>query len=122
MQKITVSEGRASGTWLWQALSGIGLLILLGLHMIAQHFVAAGGIRSFQDVLAYIRNPLIIVLELVFLAVVTYHALLGVRAIVADLGLTRRQESTINRILTVLGVVMVAWGVYLTWFLVARAA
>jgi succinate dehydrogenase hydrophobic anchor subunit len=122
MQKLTVSEGRSSGTWLWQALSGIGLLILLGLHMIAQHFVAAGGIRSFQDVLAYIRNPLIIVLELVFLAVVTYHALLGVRAIVADLGLTRRQESTINRILTVLGVVMVAWGGYLTWHLVARAA
>jgi succinate dehydrogenase hydrophobic anchor subunit len=90
--------------------------------MIAQHFVAAGGIRSFQDVLAYIRNPLIIVLELAFLAVVTYHALLGVRAIVADLGLTRRQESTINRILTVLGVVMVAWGGYLTWHLVARAA
>jgi hypothetical protein len=45
-----------------------------------------------------------------------------VRAIVADLGLTRRQESTINRILTVLGVVMVAWGDYLTWHLVARAA
>jgi len=120
MQKLAEQE-RAGGTWLWQALSGVGLLILLGLHMIAQHFIAQEGLRSFQDVLAYIRNPIILVLELIFLLVVTYHALVGARAVITDLGLTKQQEDTVNRILTVVGVIMVVWGFYLTWFLATRA-
>jgi succinate dehydrogenase / fumarate reductase membrane anchor subunit len=120
MQKLADQE-RAGGTWLWQALSGVGLLILLGLHMIAQHFVAQEGLRSFQDVLAYIRNPVIMVLELLFLLVATYHAMLGARAVLVDLGLTRQQENIVNRILTVVGVILVVWGFYLTWFLATRA-
>lgn len=119
MQKLADQE-RAGGTWLWQALSGVGLLILLGLHMIAQHFVAQEGLQSFQDVLAYIRNPVIMVLELLFLLVATC-AMLGARAVLVDLGLTRQHENTVNRSLTVVGVILVVWGFYLTWFLATRA-
>jgi succinate dehydrogenase / fumarate reductase membrane anchor subunit len=121
MQNAVERGGSRGGTWPLQAISGIVLLFLLGLHVIAQHFVAAEGMRNFQDVLSYIRNPLILVLEVVFLVVVTYHAMLGVRGVVADLGLTRQQENTVNVVLTLVGVVLVAWGVYLAWFLVARA-
>lgn len=121
MQKVVNDRERQGGTWLWQAASGLGLLLLLGLHMMAQHFVAAGGLRSYQDVLAYIRTPVVMVLEVAFLIVVTYHALLGVRAVVADLGITRQREGTVNRVLTVIGVLVVVYGLYLTWYLVWRA-
>ena len=96
-------------------------MFLLGLHIIAQHFVAAEGIRSFQDVLNYIRNPFVFLLEVLFLMVVTYHAMLGLRAVITDLGWTRLQENRVNVILTIVGIVLVVWGVYLAGFLAAGA-
>jgi succinate dehydrogenase cytochrome b556 subunit len=112
---------RASGTWLWQAFTGVLVVFLLGLHMVAQHFIAPNGLRSYQEVLSYMANPVVVVLEVIFLVVVTYHALLGIRAIFADLKLSQRTRDTINVILTVAGVLAVMYGVYLTYVLVTRA-
>jgi succinate dehydrogenase hydrophobic anchor subunit len=106
---------RANWNWLWQAISGAGLIALVGLHMIAHHFVAPGGIRDFAGVADYLRNPLIVVLEVAFLIAVTAHALLGVRAILFDLGLSARTETNITRGLTVIGVLTVVYGIWLTW-------
>jgi succinate dehydrogenase hydrophobic anchor subunit len=101
--------------WLWQAFTGIGLIILLAIHMIAQHFVAEGGIRDFADVVELLSNPIIVVLELLFLVTVTAHALLGVRAILLDLGLSARAETAVSRVLLVTGILTIAYGMWLTW-------
>ncbi len=100
--------------WFWQAFTGIGLIVLLALHMIENHFVAPNGLRNFQEVVEYLRTPIIVVLEFLFLAVVTPHALLGVRAILFDFGLSERAERRIDRILIVVGVLTVAYGIWLT--------
>ncbi len=105
--------------WFGQALSGVLLLILLGLHMIAHHFVVEGGLRTYQDVLVYIRNPLITVLELLFLVVVSYHAMVGLRAVLFDLGLSATQEKWVTVTVTVLGSAMVIYGIWLTLVLVS---
>jgi succinate dehydrogenase hydrophobic membrane anchor protein len=117
-----VSEKR-QGTlgWLAQAVSGVLLLALLGLHMIAHHFIVEGGLRDYQQVLAYLGNPLILVIELVFLVVVTYHAMVGVRSIIFDFGLDPGQERTVTGLLTVVGVVIVVYGFYLAITLFSRA-
>ncbi len=115
------AERRSGGTWLLQALTGLLVILLLGLHMIAQHFIAAGGLRDYQEVLAYIRTPIILVLELLFLFVVTYHALLGIRAVVADLNLGKGLTDGINTVLTGLGVVAVLYGCFLTYVLLTKA-
>jgi len=117
-----MTRQRRPGIWIWQVLTGIGLVVLLTLHMVANHFVREGGLQTYQDVIEYLGNPLIMVLELAFLAVVTYHALLGVRAILTDLGLSDRALSVTNRVLTVLGVIMVAWGIFLTIYVVRLGA
>lgn len=104
--------------WFSQAFSGVLLLILLGLHMIAHHFVVEGGLRTYQDVLEYIRNPLITILELLFLVVVSYHAMIGLRAVLLDLGLSATQEKWVTRTVTVLGGAMVVYGAWLTITLV----
>jgi succinate dehydrogenase hydrophobic anchor subunit len=36
--------------------SGVLLLVLLTVHMVAQHFVVSGGPRTYADVVAWIRN------------------------------------------------------------------
>ncbi|HEX2987050.1 MAG TPA: hypothetical protein VHS06_02640 [Chloroflexota bacterium] len=100
--------------WLVQAVSGLLLVVLLLLHMIANHFVAAGGLQSFQDVVRYLSNPLILVLETAFLVTVTSHALLGVRAVLFDLNLSAGAKRAVTALLTVLGVAMVGYGVWLT--------
>lgn len=104
--------------WFSQALSGVLLLILLGLHIIANHFM--GGLRTYQDVLAYIRNPLITVLELLFLVIVSYHSMIGLRSVLFDLGLSAAQEKWVTRAVTVLGGAMVIYGIWLTVVLVSR--
>ena len=80
----------------------------------ANHFVAPGGLQSYRDVVRYLSNPLILVLELIFLCVVTAHALLGVRAIILDTGLFQRSERWLNRILTGLGGLIILYGFWLT--------
>ncbi len=107
-----------SSAWLWQAATGIGLVILLGLHLIANHFIAKGGIRDFADVVAYLSNPIILVLEVLFLIVVTTHAMLGVRGILFDLGFSDRVEKRINRVLTLVGILTVGYGLWLTWIII----
>ncbi len=111
-------ESKASWNWLWQVFTGVALLVLLGLHFIANHFIAKGGLRDFADVVSYLRNPIILVLEVLFLVVVTTHAMLGVRAIVMDFGLSDRAEKRLSQALTALGVLTVGYGLWLTWVII----
>ena len=91
---------------------------MLGLHFIANHFIATGGIRDFADVVSYLRNPLVLVLEVLFLVSVATHAMLGVRAIVMDFGLSDRAEKRLSQALTVIGVLTVVYALWLTWTII----
>jgi succinate dehydrogenase / fumarate reductase membrane anchor subunit len=104
--------------WVWQAVTGLALVLLLGLHLVANHFVVRGGLRDFADVVAYLRQPAILVLEVLFLVVVASHAMLGVRAIVLDLGVSDRAQRLVGRGLAVLGAATVGYGLWLTWVVV----
>ena len=106
---------RSSWAWFWQAVTGIALLLLLGLHMVAHHFIVQGGLRNYAEVLAYLSNPVILVLEIAFLISVTTHAMLGVRAILFDLGLSAGAERTVTYACTAFGVVIVLYGFWLTY-------
>jgi len=111
-------EPKASSGWLWQVFTGVGLVFLLGLHFIANHFIVKGGLRDFANVVSYLRNPIILVLEVLFLVVVTTHGMLGVRAIVMDFGLSDRIEKRLSQALTIIGVLTVVYGLWLTWTII----
>src|SRR6266487_6393857 len=118
MENPFAQEPKATSSWFWKAFTGVALLLLLGLHFIANHFIATGGLRDFADVVSYLRNPIILVLEVLFLVVVTIHAMLGVRAIVMDFGISDSAEKRLGQVLTVVGVLTVAYGLWLTWVIV----
>lgn len=105
--------GREGKLWLAQVISGLLLLFLLGFHMIAQHFVARGGLRTYQEVVAYLSSPVIWLLEALFLLVVVFHAVLGVRAVVLDLNPSPRALRRVERVLIALGILAVAYGFWL---------
>ncbi len=106
--------------WAWQAITGALLLVLLTLHMIANHFVVQGGLRDYQAVIAYITNPIILPLETLFLIVVSWHGLLGLRAVIFDFGLSARTERVVTRVLLAVWVVTVVYGIALLTILVTR--
>jgi succinate dehydrogenase / fumarate reductase membrane anchor subunit len=116
MENQTPSQPEDSGgglLWLLQALSGALLILVLGLHMFAHHFVVEGGLRTYADVLAYISDPLVFVIELIFLLVVTIHAMLGLRAIIIDLEPGKGLLQVTNIGLSILGVLILAYGIWL---------
>jgi succinate dehydrogenase hydrophobic anchor subunit len=112
-----------SRTWRWTALTGVALLALVTVHMVAHHFVveAVGGLRTYRQVLEYIGHPLILAVEAVFLVVVTWHAMLGLRSVLFDLGLSDRTKRVVGRVLAGLGVATVAYGLALIGVLASRA-
>jgi len=119
MDNPFVREPKSASSWLWQVFTGVALVILLGLHFVANHFVARGGLRDFADVVSYLRTPIILVLEVLFLIFVTAHALLGVRGILLDLGLSDRVAKRLSQALTVAGILTVGYGLWLTWIIIS---
>jgi succinate dehydrogenase / fumarate reductase, membrane anchor subunit len=106
---------RSRWLWLLQALSGMALIVLVGMHLTAQHYLAAGGLRTYAEVVAYLRHPVALGLELSFLVMVTVHALIGVRAILGDLSLPPRLQRSIDVALWAVGLVTILYGLQLTW-------
>lgn len=119
------TERRVRQTLVWRATasSGVALVVLITVHMVAHHFVVqgTGGLRSYRQVLEYVANPAIFTIELLFLVVVTVHAMLGLRSVLFDLTTGERARAWISRALVMLGVVTIAYGVALIVTLASRA-
>lgn len=111
--KRTARRDSAGAYWLVQAITGLLLIFLLGLHMVAHHFVVEGGLRNFEEVIDYISNPVIFTLEVLFLIVVTPHAMLGLQSIVIDLGPSESATRTITWFFRILTIVIIAYGIWL---------
>jgi succinate dehydrogenase hydrophobic anchor subunit len=115
--------GGKSRVWWWTVISGAALLALLVVHMVAHHFVVeeVGGLRSYQQVLEYISDPLIFTIECFFLVVVTAHALMGLRSVLLDMGFGARGRRRIDVGLWTLGIATVGYGFFLVGTLAVRA-
>ena len=114
---------RSAGEWRIMTLTGLGLLVLLTIHMIANHFVvkSVGGLRDYRQVLAYIANPVIFTIESLFLLFVTVHGMLGLRSVLLDLDAGPRLHRWIDRGLVLLGLATLAYGYFLIGTLASRA-
>jgi succinate dehydrogenase hydrophobic anchor subunit len=107
-------------SWIGQAVSGILLIAVLLLHMIFQHF--STGLLSASEVFQHVANPAIFALEILFIIVITYHALLGIRAIIFDLKLTDTTRRRVTSGLTVLGAVTIIYGIVLAILINSQSA
>jgi succinate dehydrogenase hydrophobic anchor subunit len=109
--------------WLWAAklISGVLVFALLILHLIVNHLVASEGLLSYADILAYYANPLIPLIEALFLIVVVAHALLGVRGIALDLSPSAPLVRWLDRLLLAVGAVAIGYGLWLLTTVAARA-
>ncbi len=107
-------------SFMWQAVTGIAVLGLVTLHMVANHFIVPEGLRDYAQVVAYLSSPVIVALEVAFLVTVAWHGLLGLRAVIFDLGLSTRAEAWVTRVLVVVGVATVGYGLWVTSVIVGQ--
>ena len=116
-------RGRSARLWRWTAGSGMALVLLATMHIVAQHFIVhqTGGLRTYSEVLTYISNPVIFVLEAGFLLAVTIHAMLGIRSILHDLDLSDRATRRLDHALWALGSLTVLYGAALLIALTLRS-
>ena len=110
--------------WLWlvKMITGPILVILLLIHFIVNHFIAETGLLTYADVVAYYRNPVIPVMEILFLATVVTHSLIGLRGILLDLNPARRLLKVIDGGLILAGITAIAYGVWLVLVIVSKGA
>ena len=99
--------------WVLQVVTGAALFVLVVLHLVAQHFVedAPGGLRDHASVLDYLTSPALLTLEVAFLVAVTWHAMLGLRSILLDLGLRAAVRRRVTVAVSVLGGLTLVYGV-----------
>ena len=113
LEQMAAKRDRSGSLWLIQAFSGLLLVIILGTHMIAHHFIVEGGLRNYQQVLDYVNNPVVFTIEVLFVIVAVVHALLGMRAIITDMRPSAGTLRTVNWVLGFFGLVAIGYGIYL---------
>ncbi len=101
--------------WLWllKIFSGGLVLVLLVVHFLVNHYLAPEGLLSHAEVVQYYQNPIVPIMEGIFLFVVLSHALIGLRGIIMDLNPSQSVMKIIDLLLIVVGVVAFVYGIYL---------
>jgi succinate dehydrogenase / fumarate reductase membrane anchor subunit len=113
LEEMATRRDRSGSLWLVQAFSGLLLVFILGAHMIAHHFIVEGGLRNYQQVLEYVANPVVFIIEVLFVILAVIHALLGVRAIIIDLRPSVAALRVINWVLLTVGAITIGYGLWL---------
>jgi len=109
-----------AGLWLFKIIAGLLIVALLGLHFIVNHLVAPGGLLSYADVVQYYDNPVIPIVEILFLIFVVSHALVGMRSIFLDLNPSDRILKAADVLLWLVGSVSIVYGIWLVMVIVQK--
>jgi succinate dehydrogenase / fumarate reductase membrane anchor subunit len=117
---VTPRSGEGAGLWFLKILTGFLVIVVLIIHLIVNHLIVEGGLLTYADVVRYYQNPIIPIMEIVFLIFVVTHALMGLRSVLLDLHPSNKVLKLINYGLVVLGVGSIAYGTWLILVIVGR--
>ena len=119
--RSTPKTGETTTLWLIKILTGPILVIVALVHVWINHTAgsAAGNLMTFEDILVYYQNPLIPLMEIIFLVSVVAHSLLGLRGIILDLKPGAAALKLWDGAFVVLGAGSVLYGVWLIFAILA---
>lgn len=113
-------------TWLWlvKIVTGPLLVLILALHLTVNHYLgsAHSGLMTYDDIIAYFRNPLIPAIEILFVITVVTHSLIGMRGIVLDMNPPRSLVALINWAFGLLGLFAIGYGIWLALVIAFKSA
>ena len=107
--------GENTWTWLLKIVTGPLLLIVLGLHFTVNHYLGSmsSGLMTYDDIIQYFQNPLIVAIEILFLVTVVTHSLLGFHGILLDLHPPRKLLVMSTWLHVIIGIAAVGYGIWL---------
>jgi succinate dehydrogenase hydrophobic anchor subunit len=108
--------GENTWTWLLKIVTGPLLLLVLGLHFTVNHYMGSmsSGLMTYEDIVRYFQNPLIVGIEILFLVTVVTHSLLGFHGILLDMHPPRSLLVASTWLHVIIGVSAIAYGIWLT--------
>jgi succinate dehydrogenase / fumarate reductase membrane anchor subunit len=118
MLQTTSSPKSGEGFWLWfyKMVSGPLIIVILVIHFIVNHLAPAeGGLMTWEMVVAYYQNPIIPIMEGLFLILVVSHSLIGLRSIVLDLKPSRSVLKVVDWGFGLLGAGFIVYGLWLLY-------
>ncbi|MHB0966543.1 MAG: succinate dehydrogenase/fumarate reductase transmembrane subunit [Bellilinea sp.] len=119
-ESLSPKRLEGSGRWLLKILTGLLIVIFLGIHFVVNHLVAPGGLLTYADVVAYFQNPVIVVMEISFLVLAVVHSFLGLRSILLDLNPSPTVLRMANFMLVVIGTAAIIYGIWLALTIASR--
>ena len=109
--------------WTWHVLAGLVILVFLGLHMAIMHLDALLGLFNpagdhpiaWENVVARAKQGFFTLSYIVLLGAALFHGLYGLRNILFELGPGAGVRKGVNAGLTLVGLVMFAFGAWAAW-------
>ncbi len=111
---------RESKLWFWHILSGVVILILLGVHMGIMHLgvilnaigLGSGEPLKWDEVIRRSREFVFMFTYILLLGAALFHGLYGLRSMLFELSLSKAAEKAIGGICAVVGVALFIYGSY----------
>ncbi len=100
--------------WLFQAASGAFIIFFLGVHLYVAHINGGSPIELFDTVVGNLRDPWWLAFFLIFLWVVTYHGLNGLKGIIYETGISAKARKFVSWAIFAVFVVSVIYGTILS--------
>lgn len=119
MAEQRIATTKVAGTWAWffQRLSAVLLIVLLAIHLYADHFMDLDShtgdepLITFESVTIRLDQLFYVVVDYSMLAMVLMHGLNGFRTVLFDFDLFARRKKTVDIGLWVLGGATLIWGI-----------
>ncbi len=111
--KSAPRSGENVWLWLFKIVSGVLIVVILILHFVVNHTIAQGGLLTWADVVAYYHNPIVPIMEGLFVVLVVPHALIGLRSILLDLRPARALLRASDLLMIAVGAVAIIYGLWL---------
>ena len=91
-------KARSMGSiqWLFQAATGAFIIFFLGVHLYVAHINGGSPVELFDTVVGNLSNPWWLAFFLVFLWIVTYHGLNGLKGIIYETGISTRGRKGVS--------------------------
>ena len=131
MSQTTLSSAGSAprpgeNTWIWliKIATGPLLVLVIGLHFAVNHYLGSmsSGLMTYDDIIAYYQNPIVPIIEIVFLVTVVTHCLIGLRGIILDMNPSRSVLKIVTWLMVILGVFSVGYGVWLAFAIASQGS
>jgi len=97
--------------WILQRLSGVGLVVLLGIHFLLLHYLRPGQAPTSAEVFDRLQVFPLVIIDGALLAFALVHGLQGLYTIITDFDLSPRNRRFVAAICTFGGIGLFTWGI-----------